>query len=111
MMTEFAETVFELKVGDSFVYGFSISLPPGNWIAKSDLIKKETREKVYEFAVQIGTPVGDLTPIVIEAPATSTKLWKAGKRLFDIKFEDQTGSVLSSKTYQLNVVNEVTRKL
>jgi hypothetical protein len=99
----------EVKKGTTFSFGGTVSLPSGTWTAKAS-VKDVKRTIIDELEVTLTAPVNPSTDhtILLEASATVTGDWVYGRRECDIRYQDSTGFVISSPTFYIDVVKEIT---
>lgn len=103
------EYSIDLKKGSTLSLGGTVALPSGTWTAKAS-VKDVNRVIIDELVVTLTAPVSPATDhtILLEGSATMTADWAYGRRECDIRYQDATGYVISSPTFYINVVKEIT---
>lgn len=97
-----------LKAGDTFSHAAAVALPEGVWTATCRLRTRYMGDFVGDVVVHLGALVDIYTPLVLEALPAETRGWREGVHLLDVCFEDTTGAVLHTATYQLPVETAIT---
>ena len=83
----------------------SVAVDITDWTIKSQ-IRDESSSLIYTFLVT-KTDAGDGV-FSISATAAQTATWPLGSLLIDIEFIDPTGYVISSQTFTMQIVRDIT---
>lgn len=103
---------YQHKRGDTFsLAGTVLGLPVGITIARAQVRKAAPPNLLVQaLVVTLGAYVDDATPrtLMIEQ-SDSTATWPVGPLLCDVEFDEPNGIVVSSPTFQINVVLDITQ--
>lgn len=100
------------KRGDTFSLGGTVlGLPSGTIVARAQLRQTVSDQPIQDLTLTLGAYVDATTPrdLLIEALATETVLWPIGDTSCDIEFSEPGGIVVSSETFTIKIVRDITR--
>lgn len=83
----------------------SVAVDVTQWTIKSQ-IRQDTSTLVYEFVVTKTDAVNGV--FSLSATPAETASWPLGSLLIDIEFIDPTGYVISSQTFTMQIVRDIT---
>lgn len=107
-MACFYPSLPDIKVGDTFSWATVCPLPAGTWSATCQIRSRDTLSLMGDLTVTVGTPVGDVTPITVEAPPSLTATWQPIPAVLDIRFMDETGAVIHTQNVGIRVTRAIT---
>ncbi len=110
-MSCFYPSLPDIKVGDTFSWATVCPLPSGTWTATCQIRARDTLLLMGDLTATVGTPVDDMTPIVIEASPAMTSAWQPIPAVLDIRFTDETGAVIHTKNVGIRVTRAITEVL
>lgn len=106
-------TVFKLKRGDTFEVRFvwkqTESNTPVNLVGVSPRchIRNKDRELVLDASIYL-TTTPEQGLIVLKIPPSKTKLFPLEKLVFDLELTFSNGDVISSDTFTIQVIEDIT---
>lgn len=90
--------------GGTFSLTGTATLPAGTWTATASL-RNQRGVLVEDLAVELTAPQAPETDwtIVLEATAAATELWPVGQLQGDVRFQDDSGVVVYTSEFIVNV--------